>query len=135
MANVILSCDTNDIKHLRSRKLGPLYKSITALVALARKLFGQGVIISFQSVLPMRVVYDYTVENFLNFNRLLQTECSQYNCYYIDWHFLDYNGDDINLLFYSDSIHLTSRGISYLNKLFFELISNRHLGRFSAFKL
>ena len=136
VANVILSCGTNDIKHLRSRQLGPLYKSITDLVALTRKLFGQGVIISFQSVLPMRVMYDYTIENFLNFNRLLQTECSQYNCYYIDWfwHFLDYNGDDINLLFYSDSIHLNRRGISYLNKLFFELIRNRHLGRFSAFK-
>ena len=117
VVNVILSCGTNDIKPLRSRQLGSLYKSITDLVVLARKLFGQGVIISFQSVLPMRVMYDYTVENFLNFNRLLQTVCSQYNCYYIDWfwHFLDYNGDDINLLFYLDSIHLNRRGISYLN--------------------
>ena len=99
-------------------------------------MFGQGVIISFRSVLLMRVMYDYTVENFLIFNRLLQTVPSQYNCYYIDWfrNFLDYNGDDINLLFYSDSIHLNRRGISYLNELFFELIRNRHLGRFSAFK-
>ena len=103
--------------------------TVSDLVALARKLFGQGVIISFRSVLPMRVMYDYTVENFLNFNRLLQTVPSQYKCYYIDWfwHFLDYNGDDINLLFYSGSIHLNRRGISYLINYSLNLpIRNRH---------
>ena len=115
---VVFSCGTNDIKFLKSKQLGPLREHICNLVHLARNLFGHGVDIAFQSVLPMRIMYSYTVENFVNFNRLLQNVCFGYGCRYVDWFncFLDFNGYDINEMFYADPIHLNRRGIATLNK-------------------
>ena len=124
---VVFSCGTNDIKHLRSKQLGPLYKPLCDLVLLARRYFGHRVEICFQSVLPMRIMYKYTVENFLNFNRLLKSICCQCDCTYIDWfrNFLDYEGFDINRAFYADPFHLNRLGISTLTRRFFEFIRNR----------
>ena len=124
---VIFSCGTNDIKHLSSKQLGPIHRQLCDLVVLARKVFGQRVDINFQSVLPMRILYNYTVENFLNFNRLLQSICCSYRCNFIDWFrdFLDFEGNEVNLMFYADPIHLNRRGISYLNRLIFDFIRFR----------
>lgn len=133
VSRVIFSCGTNDIKHVKSKQLGPLYKPICDLVLLARQLFGQRVQICFQSVLPMRIIYNYTVDNFLNFNRLLQSVCCQYDCTYINWfrNFLDVDGHDINLAFYADTLHLNRFGISTLNKRFFEFVRNRRHTRYT----
>ena len=130
---VIFSCGTNDIKHLRSKQLGPLYKPLCDLVSLTRRYFGHRVEICFQSVLPMRIMYKYTVENFLNFNRLLKSICCQCDCTYIDWfrNFLDYEGFDINRAFYADPFHLNRLGISTLTRRFFEFIRNRGPSRLS----
>ena len=80
VSRVIFSCGTNYIEHNCSKNIGPLTGPMPNcdLVVLARKLFGQHVEISFQSVIPMRIQYNYTVENFLNFNRLLQCVCSRF---------------------------------------------------------
>ena len=128
---VVFSCGTNDIKFLKSKQLGPLRENLCNLIHLARQVFGYGVDILFQSVLPMRVMYSYTVENFLNFNRLLQNVCCGYGCRYIDWfhYFLDSNGDDINDIFYADPIHLNRRGIATLNKFMSQLCKFRAVYR------
>ena len=133
--SVVYSCGTNDIKYLRSKQLGPLYRHLCELVTLTRRLFGHRVKINFQSVLPMRVMYNYTADNFLNFNRLLQNVCYSYGCNYIDFfrHFLDLEGNDINLMLYADPIHLNRRGVSYFNRLMLEFTRNGDFDSFCAF--
>ena len=117
---VVFSIGTNDIKFLSSKSIGPLHKYICDLVQLSKNLFGLNVGIAFQSILPMRIMYSYTVDNFLNFNRLLQNVCCWHGCQYLDWfnYFLDEKFNDINLKFYFDSIHLNRAGIAVLNRLF-----------------
>ena len=117
---VVFSIGTNDIKFLSNKSIGPLRKYICDLVNLSKSLFGLNVGIAFQSILPMRIMYSYTVENFLNFNCLLQNVCCWHGCQYLDWfnYFLDEKFEDVNQKFYFDSIHLNRAGIAVLNRLF-----------------
>ena len=123
---VVFSFGTNDIKFLSSKQLGPFREHICSLILLSRRLFGPNVKVSFQSVLPMRIMYTYTVENFLNFNRLLQNVCCGNDCEYLDWfgYFLDSQFKDINKSLYVDPFHLNRSGIAILNRLFNQLHSN-----------
>ena len=123
---VVFSFGTNDIKFLSSKQLGPFREHICSLILLSRRLFGPNVKVSFQSVLPMRIMYTYTVENFLNFNRLLQNVCCGNDCEYLDWfgYFLDSQFKDINKSLYVDPFYLNRSGIAILNILFNQLHSN-----------
>ena len=120
---VIFSVGTNDIKFLKNKQIGPFRRHICDLVHLSRRLFGKHVQICFQSVLPMRVMYTYTVSNFINFNLLLKSICYNYDCTFLDWfdNFLDFERRDIDRSLYVDSVHLNRNGLYILNNLFDQL--------------
>ena len=128
--HVIVSVGTNDIKHYRTDN-GPrktatpgdmekFHRPLVNLVKSIRYFFGRDVRISFQSVLPMRLMYTYTASNFLNFNLLLKNVCSEMNCHYLDWFhiFLDSQRFDHNKELFSDPFHLNRRGYDMLHKCF-----------------
>ena len=126
--HVIVSVGTNDIKHYRSdngpgKKATPgdmrkFHQPLVNLVKSIKYFFGRDVRISFQSVLPMRLMYTYTAENFLNFNLLLKSVCLELNCNFLDWFymFLDYHRFDHNKELFSDPFHLNRRGYDLLHK-------------------
>ena len=128
--HVIVSVGTNDIKHYRTDNgqgktatpgdMRRFHKPLSNLVKSIRYHFGSDVRISFQSVLPMRLMYSYTATNFLNFNLLLNSICSEMGCYYLDWFhmFLDGQKFDHNRELFSDPFHLNRRGYDLVHKCF-----------------
>ena len=125
---VILSLGTNDIKHFRQDNgrgnmatpgdLSVFYRPLINLIKSVRYHFGNSVRIYFQSVLPMRIMYTYTAQNFEGFNRLLESICKEMGCSYLDWFnmFLNPNGNDYNRDLFVDSVHLNKRGYDLIHK-------------------
>ena len=125
---VILAIGTNDIRHYRTDNgrqalatpgnMSVFYKPLENLVKSLRYFFGRDVVINFQCVLPMRIMYTYTVANFLNFNHLLQELCFNLGCTYLDWfkYFLDSDGCDINKHLYADNVHLNRNGYDIIHR-------------------
>ena len=125
---IIISIGTNDIKFFRkdnglNKRATPgnmnvFYKPLTNIVKSLRYYFGKGVHICFQSVLPMRVMYTYTCENFLGFNDILQSICKEMGCLYLDWFklFLNEDSTDYNKALYCDCFHLNRAGYNLLHK-------------------
>ena len=127
---IVFSVGTNDIKFLRKDMgrgnrampgdMGAFYQPLSNLVKSARYFFGKHVEIIFQSVIPMKCMYTYTADNFVNFNILLQSLCHDCNCGYFDVfdYFLDNNGFDYNSNLYADPFHLNRNGIPVLENCF-----------------
>ena len=124
VSQIIFSVGTNDIK-LHRQNIGRFKKSLCQLIAKARKSFGEDVSIHFQSVLPMRNLYTYTIDNFLGFNKLLMEVCRELYCYYFDCfnEFLDYEHYDHNTYLFSDHIHLNRRGYAVLHNCLKSIIN------------
>ena len=111
---VIFSLGTNDIKYSR-RGVTHLKRYLVELINKTKTLF-PGAIILFQACLPIRNLYWYTAPNVINFNNLLCSLCSEYNCIYIDC-FRDFVSDDRKdhkqSLFW-DWLHLNDGGLAVL---------------------
>ena len=107
---IIFSLGTNDIKY-SVRGVRHLKRYLIDLVVKAKSLF-PGAIILFQSCLPIRNLYWYTVPNVHAFNKMIRDLCYDYNCVYINCFrdFLDDYGNDINTSLYRNWLHLNWDG-------------------------
>lgn len=121
---IIFSIGTNDIK-IHRQDIGRFKKSICQLVTKARKIFGEHVNIHFQSTLPMRNLYTYTIDNFIGFNNLLKEICKELYCCYFDCfnEFLDYEHYDHNKYLFADHLHLNRRGYAVLQNCLASIIN------------
>ncbi len=115
---IVVSVGTNDIKwyncHVKNLRREFKPKLITLIQDL--KLLFPFASISFQTVLPIRIVYNYTVDSVHQFNNLLLEVCSQFSCTFFDCfsRFLDREGVHPNRLFYRDNWHLNDIGLKVL---------------------
>lgn len=80
--NVIFSLGTNDVKRYK-QDIYKYWHPLKNLINQARSYFGPNINIYFQSLIPMRVLYNYTANNFLGFNKLLREMCFRFKCKYI----------------------------------------------------
>ena len=72
--------------------------------------------IIFQSVLPIKVFYNYTAYSVHQFNELILETCKKFGCIFLDnfSNFLDRHYYDINVELYRDKWHLNELGIKIL---------------------
>ena len=115
---IIVSIGTNDIKYSQ-HGVGHLRKFLIELANTAKDLFPHATLI-FQSCLPIKVTYSYTVRNVLDFNSLLREICLSLDCVYLDCFnsFLSSDREDYNKYLYSDWLHLNGKGLAILAKWF-----------------
>ena len=112
---IIFNLGTNDIKFSR-RGVGHLKKYIVELVTKTKMWFPDSIII-FQCCLPIKNVYNFTVSNVLEFNKILKDVCNTFlNCLYNDcfWDFVDSNYFDCDSELYRDWLHLNKNGLGVL---------------------
>ncbi len=111
---IILSFGTNDIKYSR-KGVKHLKHFVTDLVSDCKRLFPDAIIL-IQSCLPIRNMYWYTAPNVLNFNRLLNSVCCEFNCIYLDCfrYFLCPDLRDHNRNLFYDWLHLNDEGLGIL---------------------
>ena len=121
---IMFSLGTNDIK-VHRQDIRRFKQSLCKLVEKTRKIFGDTVYIYFQSVIPMRKLYMYTVHNFNGFNYLLREVCKELYCYYFDCfkEFLDYDHYDHNRYLFADHLHLNRRGYAVLQNCISSILS------------
>ena len=115
---VIISVGTNDIKfyNCHSRNLrGEFKPKLVDLIRDMKQLF-PGASIAFHTLLPIRIMYNYTVDSVHMFNNLLLDVCAQFGCIFFDCfsRFLDNDGIHPNRLFYRDNWHLNKVGLKVL---------------------
>ena len=122
---VIFSLGTNDIK-IHRQQIGRFKQPLYKLIEKTRRIFGENVYIYFQSVIPMRNLYTYTIHNFLGFNNLLKEVCRELYCFYFDCfeEFLDYDHFDYNRYLFADHLHLNRRGYTVLQNCIINNILN-----------
>ena len=126
---IIISIGTNDIKYSQ-RGIGHLRKYLIELANIAKDLFPYATLI-FQSCLPMKVAYKYTVRNVLDFNALLREICFSRDCVYLDCFnsFLSSDNKDYNENLYSDWLHLNGKGLAILAKWFKYIVNQTSFDR------
>ena len=115
---IVVSAGTNEIKwyNCHSKNLRHEFKpKLIDLIIDLKQLF-PAAHITFQTVLPIRIVYNYTVDSVHGFNNLLLEVCSQYGCTFYDCfsRFLDREGVNPNRLLYRDNWHLSDIGLKVL---------------------
>lgn len=115
---IIISVGTNEVKFFNSERYD-IYKRYRApLIELVKnlKFMYPHAIITFQSVLPIRLYYRYTAKSIYRFNDLLFEICRNYGCMFLDCFedFLDQYHYDINRDLYRDNLHLNDIGLSRL---------------------
>ena len=120
VCKVILSLGTNEVKTFNSFKhsVDKFYEPLVKLVKQIKLLFPLAQIV-FQSLLPIRVVFNYTAKTVHSFNELLIKICGKLDCIFFDCFslFLNIDGNDINDDLYWDRYHLNDRqGIKVLSR-------------------
>ena len=115
---IVVSAGTNEIKwyNCHSKNLRHEFKpKLIDLIIDLKQLF-PAAHITFQTVLPIRIVYNYTVDSVHGFNNLLLEVCSQFGCTFYDCfsRFLDREGVNPNRLLYRDNWHLSDIGLKVL---------------------
>lgn len=115
---IIISVGTNEVKYFNSDKYDISKRYRAPLIDLVKslKFMFPHSIITFQSVLPIRLFYKYTAISVLRFNQLLFEICRNYGCMYLDCfeEFLDQFHHDHNYNLYRDNFHLNEYGLSRL---------------------
>ena len=115
---IVVSAGTNDIRWFNGHANSVRREFKQKLVELVSdlKIMFPNAHISFQTVLPIRIMYNYTVDSVHQFNNLLLEICSQYGCTFFDCfsRFLDREGVHPNKLFYRDACHLNDVGLKVL---------------------
>ena len=115
---IVLSVGTNDVKWYNCfakdmrRDLKP---KLVKLVQDLKHLYPSAHI-SFQTVLPIRVVYKYTAASIHQFNNLLLEVCTQFGCTFFDCfaRFLDCEGTYYSRHLFRDNWHLNNIGLKVL---------------------
>ena len=102
------NCHTRNLRRDFKHKLVELVRDLNLLFPRAH--------ISFVTVLPIRIIYNYTVDSVHQFNNLILEVCTQYGCTFFDCfaRFLDREGVHPNRLFYRDNWHINSVGLKVL---------------------
>lgn len=115
---LIVSVGTNEIKwyNCHNKNLRHEFKPKLIDLILDLKQLFPAAHITFQTVLPIRIVYNYTVDSVHGFNNLLLEVCSQFGCTFYDCfsRFLDREGANPNRLLYRDNWHLSNIGLKVL---------------------
>ena len=123
VTEVIFNFGTNDIKY---QKFGvdKHKQPVLNLFNKVKLLFPCAKIFVF-STLPMKLMYRYTVRNFLKFNEILQECATTCDFTFVDCfrHFLDSNNFDINRELYGrDGIHLNRQGVHLLGRWMYYMV-------------
>ena len=109
---------TNEIKWFNSNKYGVFQRFRPYLVELVKNLkrMFPHAQITFVTVLPIRVVYNYTAKSVHQFNELLLEVCESFGCMFFDCfrQFLNEYGQDYNRNLYRDNWHLNDTGLKLL---------------------
>ena len=118
MDKIVVSVGTNDIKwyNCYAKDIRREFKpKLVNLIQDLKQLFPRAHI-SFQTGLPIRIIYNYTVDSVHQFNNLLLEVCSQFGCTFFDCfsRFLDRDGVHHNRLLYRDNWHLNDIGLKVL---------------------
>ena len=115
---IVVSAGTNEIKwyNCHTKNLRHEFKPKLIDLILDLKQLFPAAHITFQTVLPIRIVYNYTVDSVHGFNNLLLEVCSQFGCTFYDCfsRFLDRRGSYPNKLLYRDNWHLSDIGLKVL---------------------
>jgi lysophospholipase L1-like esterase len=111
---VVLCLGTNDIKNA-TKGVRHLTSPLFGLINKVKRYFPGAVVLVF-STLPMKNMYWFTCENFLNFNVILRNVCRKTDCYYVDCfnNFLSQNKSDYNSALFRDPWHLNKKGLGVL---------------------
>ena len=120
---VIISIGVNDIRYCRG-KVQHLKDSYIDLIHKLKYLY-PNVKVFVRSILPVKILNEFTAQNVLKFNKLLLHICRTERCYYVDVFntFLDSSGRDRNSLLYKDNVHLKQNGISILARKYIFIIN------------
>lgn len=120
---IILNVGTNDIKYFNGRDHDVFKRFQPVVINLVKSLkymFPRALIV-FQSVLPIRIIYNYTARTVDLFNQLLNSVCDRFGCIFYNC-FSDFIGDweynsntgvwfrDYNRNLYRDKFHLKDEG-------------------------
>jgi len=108
---VVLCFGTNDIKH-SSKGVAHLKTPVFNLINKVKYCF-PGAVVLVISNLPMKNMYWYTCQNFINFNEILKDVCHKSNSYFVDCfrNFLSDDMYDYNHYLFRDPWHLNRRGL------------------------
>ena len=111
---VVLCLGTNDIKNA-TKGVRHLTSPLFGLINKVKRYFPGAVVLVF-STLPMKNMYWFTCQNFLNFNAILRHVCQKTNSYYVDCfnNFLNQNKSDYNTALFRDPWHLNKKGLGVL---------------------
>ena len=111
---VVLAFGTNDIKDARYG-VKHLKNDVFNLINKVKGYF-PGAVILVLSTLPMKNMFWYTCQNFINFNHILKDVCYKTNCYYVDCfdNFVNEDCSDYNKLLFRDPWHLNKKGLGLL---------------------
>ena len=126
---IIVSVGTNDVKFYNSRARNmskDLRPKLISLVKVIKQLFPSAQV-HFQTMLPIKITYNYTAESVHQFNNLLLDICTQYNCFFFDCfsRFLDNEGIFYNRTLFRDKYHLNNAGLKvFCRALKFLVYSN-----------
>ena len=126
---IILNVGTNDVKYFNGREHDVFKRFRPRVINLVKSLkfmFPHALIV-FQSVLPIKIIYNYTALTVDLFNQLLHSVCVQFGCIFYDcnsynefigdWEYNSKSGvwfRDYNSNLYRDKFHLNNEGIILL---------------------
>lgn len=115
---IIVSVGTNDVKFYNPRVRNmskDLKPKLITLVKVLKQLYPSAQV-HFQTMLPIRITYNYTAESVHQFNHILLNICTQYNCFFFDCfsRFLDNDGVFYNRTLFRDNYHLNNAGLKVL---------------------
>ena len=124
---IILNVGTNDVKYFngRDRDVFKRFRPLIINVVKSLKSMFPGAMVYFQSIIPIRIIYNYTALTVDLFNQLLFSICDQYGCIFYNcfedfvggWEFNNKTGTwyrDFNSKLYRDKFHLNEEGIKLL---------------------
>ena len=122
VVKAIISVGTNDIRYCK----GVINHLKTPLTNLIEKLrvYYPDIKIFIQSVLPVRIVNEFTVLNVRRYNSMLFNTCRERKCYYVDVfkNFLTAGGH-FNEYLFSDGCHLKPGCLGMLARSFIPIIN------------
>ena len=117
---IILNVGTNDIKYFngRDRNVFKHFKPLVIDLVKSLKFMFPRALMVFQSVLPIKIIYNYTAQSVDLFNQLLLSVCENFGCIFYDC-FNDFiKGWDYDSDVYRDKFHLNDKGIILLARHF-----------------
>ena len=122
VVKAIISIGTNDIRNCKG-VINHLKTPLTNLIEKLRFYYPE-IKIFVQSVLPVRIVNEFTVLNVRRYNSMLFNTCRERKCYYVDVfkNFLTAGGH-FNEYLFSDGCHLKPGCLGMLARSFIPIIN------------